>query len=276
METSAFTNSSPPGVSAPISSELLCVGCGYNLRGLGSNGRCPECNTPIRRSARGDRLEYADPLWLDRVHRGVATFQGAALGVMALVMPYSAGMFNWIFQGVCALVMLVGVWMFTALDPRLSLVEQPLALRRLTRWAALTAIAVWPLHRLAFFRLPAWCAAAAEVIFVLAFITSISGGMAYVGKLVERVPDAELAGRASRHARWCLVFVGPVILLFHIFEVLVPIPGWLSLPFPLNWIAILLAIGTMGSLLYLFLLVAPVMKKSAEVLRACAERTHSS
>ncbi len=33
-----------------------CVHCGYDLRGLPANGRCPECGTAIARSIRGDLL----------------------------------------------------------------------------------------------------------------------------------------------------------------------------------------------------------------------------
>ena len=48
----------------------LCVHCGYNLRGLSTDRKCPECGTPIAKSLRGDLLSSADPDWLRRLHRG--------------------------------------------------------------------------------------------------------------------------------------------------------------------------------------------------------------
>ena len=50
--------------------DLLCNHCGYNLRGLLSEGRCPECGTEVARSLRGDLLVAADPAWLERLIRG--------------------------------------------------------------------------------------------------------------------------------------------------------------------------------------------------------------
>ena len=54
--------------------DLPCIHCGYNLRGLATDGRCPECGTSIARSIHGDLLSWADPLWLKRIDRGLACF----------------------------------------------------------------------------------------------------------------------------------------------------------------------------------------------------------
>lgn len=42
--------------SVTIPSDLACVGCEYNLRGLSSAGRCPECGLPV-----SDTLEVLEP-----------------------------------------------------------------------------------------------------------------------------------------------------------------------------------------------------------------------
>lgn len=43
------------------SGELLCIGCGYDLRSLPVEGACSECGVAITRSLHGDRLAAADP-----------------------------------------------------------------------------------------------------------------------------------------------------------------------------------------------------------------------
>jgi hypothetical protein len=43
----------PPAKGYPVADDLTCVRCGYNLRGLASDGRCPECGETVERSLRG-------------------------------------------------------------------------------------------------------------------------------------------------------------------------------------------------------------------------------
>jgi len=53
-----------------IASDLPCLDCGYNLRGLARDGACPECGRSIADALRGGRLPFADPAWIDRVANG--------------------------------------------------------------------------------------------------------------------------------------------------------------------------------------------------------------
>lgn len=53
-----------------IAADVICIGCGYNLRGLLPDGRCPECGAPVSISFRGD-VSWADPRWLRGVQRGL-------------------------------------------------------------------------------------------------------------------------------------------------------------------------------------------------------------
>jgi hypothetical protein len=55
----------------PLHQDTTCRRCGYNLRGLLEDGHCPECGAPIKFSVRGDQLQFCDPLWLQRVRRGL-------------------------------------------------------------------------------------------------------------------------------------------------------------------------------------------------------------
>jgi hypothetical protein len=51
--------------------DVRCISCGYNLRLLEKDGRCPECGTPVERSLHGDALLYSSPGYLRRLRQGV-------------------------------------------------------------------------------------------------------------------------------------------------------------------------------------------------------------
>ena len=53
-----------------ISRDVPCHRCTYNLRGLRPDGRCPECGAPVQVSLRGERLRFADPIWLKQLSLG--------------------------------------------------------------------------------------------------------------------------------------------------------------------------------------------------------------
>lgn len=62
---------SPPlDADGRLASEIACRGCGYVLRGLRPDDRCPECGEPVAESLRPDLLLFADPAWRDRLLRG--------------------------------------------------------------------------------------------------------------------------------------------------------------------------------------------------------------
>ncbi|MBN1342058.1 MAG: hypothetical protein JXQ73_05220 [Phycisphaerae bacterium] len=55
-----------------IDRDVPCVSCGYNLRGLARNHRCPECGVVVSASLRGDSLQFAEPTWVSRMRLGAA------------------------------------------------------------------------------------------------------------------------------------------------------------------------------------------------------------
>ncbi len=61
-------------LDTPIQTDLLCVKCGYNLRGLQPSSKCPECNADVQDSCYGDLLRYADRQWVDRILLGTKLF----------------------------------------------------------------------------------------------------------------------------------------------------------------------------------------------------------
>lgn len=60
------------GIAAEVGDrELSCPGCGYNLRGLATINRCPECGTPVWAALVNRSIAVADPAWLAALDQGV-------------------------------------------------------------------------------------------------------------------------------------------------------------------------------------------------------------
>ena len=127
--------------------DLPCIHCGYNLRGLATDGRCPECGALIARSIRGDLLWRADPAWLARVSGGftltkvcfVTWLAGIGVGFLRGIVPGFSIVFR-LFPSTLATLLLLGIFRVMTPDPRLSLTEQPIVLRRIVRGAAIASL----------------------------------------------------------------------------------------------------------------------------------------
>lgn len=85
-----------------LTSDIHCVRCGYNLRGLKRSGVCGECAVPIKYSLAGSYLCYGDPVWISRVRWGAAA--------LALTLP-------WLWFPPAWLVFSYGLWRVSAPDP---------------------------------------------------------------------------------------------------------------------------------------------------------------
>ena len=77
----------PVGPDGTVTADIACRRCGYNLRGLPVDGRCPDCAMPIAASVRGDDLVYADPIWIAKLTLGteglIAGWAAAAVAIAA-------------------------------------------------------------------------------------------------------------------------------------------------------------------------------------------------
>lgn len=56
-----IVSSDPPAL--PLDQNIPCLRCGYNLRTLSSDARCPECSAAIAASLSPNLLRFADPSW---------------------------------------------------------------------------------------------------------------------------------------------------------------------------------------------------------------------
>jgi hypothetical protein len=85
-----------------LATDVHCVSCGYNLRGLKRSGVCGECGVPIKYSLAGNYLSCADPVWVNRLRTGAAS--------LALALP-------WLWFPPAWLAVSYGLWCVSAPDP---------------------------------------------------------------------------------------------------------------------------------------------------------------
>lgn len=72
-----------------IASDVACIACDYNLRGLRPSDACPECGAPVSASLKSDHLRLADLGWLRTVKKGLLWIIFATLGGFVLTMVAS-------------------------------------------------------------------------------------------------------------------------------------------------------------------------------------------
>jgi hypothetical protein len=125
-------------VAVDVSREgVTCVRCGYDLRGLAGDGRCPECGLAVSRSteAAGRELRHAPPHWL------ASLSWGARLVLAAPVLAFVYGTFLadyvppvsleivFVAPAALSLVFAAGAWLLTR--PQRRFTSSPPA----ARWA---------------------------------------------------------------------------------------------------------------------------------------------
>jgi len=130
-----------------VPGDLMCVGCGYNLRSQRMGGHCPECGRPVVRSAMGNELKYANPGWLYTLRVGALLMAGLVVFEMgyqviqtallsAEVWMDRAFRAAWICAWlVYALLDLLAVVLLCRIDPAAATEQRPL-LNRLAVWSA--------------------------------------------------------------------------------------------------------------------------------------------
>jgi len=236
------------GEARYVLDDLLCNHCGYNLRGLFLKGRCPECGTEIARSLRGDLLSAADPVWLGRVNQGHVYVTVGYVGFFLFVVAVPT-VLGWVGfgmrmaggTGISGLVksvlnlvgiagsltlVLTGVLGITGLDPRLSLTEQPMALRRIVRGAAIAALLTAVLNcSLQLSSMmgrgvhPIITGVSSGTLLVASAFTLVVASL-YLARICERIPDPKLAGKIRSAVR-AFVYVLAITAAAKALEVLV-------------------------------------------------------
>lgn len=205
--------------------KMLCVRCGYNLRGLPSDGKCPECGTPIGRSRRGNILAAADSSWLAGLCRGLTLvvaavgvhFAGLLLGIVGFFgiaeLADQKVTIEAVRRGVSAVLLLAGVILLTRLDPRLTLAEHSVVLRKVSRGIAAAALLLYVVTlSLAPYAPGVLLGGGLSWSLKASFIAAIVSASLYVARLAERIPDEKLASSTRSAARGFAVAM-PVVMV---------------------------------------------------------------
>ena len=194
-----------------VATEIPCRKCGYNLRGLHVEGRCPECGRAVGLSVRGDFLRYSDPGWVRKLHRGIrmiiwaivvivlGVLLGIALGIgmgnaaVAAAAPVTAMLVGYVLY-------LVGTWLLTEPDPSGVGEDQYGTSRKIIRIALVLGVVNQAIEiARQFAPIPAALHSTLTLIgfvFSLAGLVAIFAQLQYLKKLAMRIPDPQLAGRA--------------------------------------------------------------------------------
>lgn len=225
-----------------IAEDRPCIHCGYNLRGLAPDGRCPECGEPISGSLRGNLLKHADADWLDTLRFG------ANLKAWNIALSILAGLAAWIlvavgFPGVFrALVELVGgavgLWasfVITTREPSISMQEDTVTLRKVIRSCAGAGFVGTLLEQVDELSNLGTTAAIATGALSLTGLIAIFGEFVYLRRFALRIPDEKLA-RSTRILMWAIpVVVGCGIIAgiaVAIAAPTMPVPGIAAAPGP--------------------------------------------
>ncbi|MFN0137671.1 MAG: hypothetical protein ACKVS9_16320 [Phycisphaerae bacterium] len=212
----------PSGI---VSGDCPCRRCGYNLRGLHGDNRCPECGTAIGLSVLGDLLRFADVAWLRQLILGLRfIFAGI---VAAVVLNYACvqiltrganGLAN-LIDAAGALVLLGGAWIVTMPDPSGLGEAQYGRVRKFIRGTLLlNAIAVVAdTFTSTAVSLPARLSHLNDVLQFVSLLFLLVGCAAlfrYLASLAMRAPDPSLA-RNLRRVSWMLValITLPIVIL---------------------------------------------------------------
>ncbi len=198
-----LTDEAGAPVAVPV--DLPCVACGYNLRALATDGRCPECGEPIPHSLRGDRLRFSDYRWLGRLARG------ARLGFWAVLVMLLVHVLVVLLRGHGLLVPMValgyglgvaGAWLVARPEPGRPVEPFTLTGRGVARVALWPALTLAVVTRLGEALVVPWSVGYTfwmHCLFVERLLALVATALVLgqYRRLADRVPDARL----GRHTR---------------------------------------------------------------------------
>ncbi|MEE8458687.1 MAG: hypothetical protein V3S08_02375 [Phycisphaerales bacterium] len=208
-----------------IDEDLLCRACDYNLRGLSETADCPECSTPVARSARPDLVRFSDPIWLTRLSRGMLLIiigilaglvVGTLIGVGAAILPMVGIPYGTVravsgtLSAAVSLVTVVGIWLATTPEPGRPEPDGHVTARRIARWCIMIQVVSAPM-KLAGMGQGGFGALGSTRLFTVLTIVGMTlgivvvlgqiAGLIYLRRLALRIPARKLA-RSTKIVTW--------------------------------------------------------------------------
>lgn len=206
--------SNPPNPPDPtlLETDLPCVSCDYNLRGLPPDGRCPECATPVAVSLQGNWLRFANRRWLRKNRIGVACLIWVKLYLCGYVAIYflvlwrtggslsarhtlALDVLMFVLHPLGHAIGVAGTFLVTSAEPRLAYRPGSQGLGKAARIAAVIAFvtthlpdAAWRITGVVSL---AWhaCGMAAGLVCVVQYL----GELVYLRRLARRIPRPSLS-----------------------------------------------------------------------------------
>lgn len=226
--------------SGVIESDLPCRSCGYNLRGLFDGGRCPECDTPIDRSMRGDLLRYSDPRWVRTIARGLRIINIAVvLGLISIIglaiLARSLGL-TWLIPTTVltvGAVMTIGVWLATEREPAAAENERLFSTRRVLRVLVVAAIVLQAGGDM-MSMISRSSGLAVRLVAAAIVIAGIFCAFRHAATLARRIPDPLLLAQ-TRGIMWGLIIsYGLFLMIAAMALARTPMPSILAMVFGLS------------------------------------------
>jgi hypothetical protein len=228
-----------PAAAAPaIAEDTPCRKCGYNLRGLSSDGRCPECGTSVGFSLQGDLLRFCDPGWVETLRRGIQCIIAgvvlafvAGLGIFVMAVGGRGGPPIWPLIGgaiiiAAMIVATIGWWLLTRPDPSGLGEDQYGTVRKIIRVAQVVGLVQLFLANVTrVTTLDDVTMMAIQAVTIICHIVEAVGifaECAYLERLARRIPDAQISARAH-FLMWAL---GLTYGVFRLFSVALNLLGW--------------------------------------------------
>jgi hypothetical protein len=204
----------PLDAGGRVAEDLACIQCGYNLRTLHREAKCPECGMAVGRSLLGNCLQYCDPKWLTKLAREVELiFWMIAVPFLVLVLMMIAvaiaqalgaeggptlfavlGLLNsLLFFGVC-IGLVIGVWQFTTPAPNRLGPTSDLDVRRFIRVCVCMLLVSIPAGMI--FQRGVVVRAVELLTSLLSFLCGNVALLLYIRRLALRIPNRKEAGIA--------------------------------------------------------------------------------
>ena len=205
-----------PPAGEVVNEDIPCRKCGYNLRSMRTDGRCPECGTSVWVSLQGTLLRYSDPNWVETIRRGfarmiagitivvaviiVAIILGAMRMLDVIVLVQLVGIAGW-------LIYMWGIWLITEPDPSGLGEDQYGTSRKIIRVGVVCQAVGQVLEFVQEDRMPPGARLLLTIVAVLLGIVAlvaIYAQLQYLQKLALRIPDLKLSQR-SRFLKLAIV-----------------------------------------------------------------------